>query len=290
MPMFASRTSRRARGPVSARSLNAVATLGVTAGQRIEVVARGSRPRSSSTRCVRSRPAVRRGRDGGRPVPLKQVGVEQLPDGAIPGVAASPGTAVGPARRLRVPDLPIPKDGRSGTGERGLLERALVSVREDVSRQRDDAEYLTGPRAGHDLRRPPVVPSRSMPCSPRPRPGSSPGEARPRRGQPRSTSSPQCGNGWRTPTYANAPPTSAASVGRFWRGSWVSRSRTRSWTRQGAFVVADLQPADTVGLDPTSVGDRRRARRPTSHAAIYARALGDPRCRRSRRTTAHRRR
>ena len=29
------------RGPVSARSLNAVATLGVTVGQRIEVVARG---------------------------------------------------------------------------------------------------------------------------------------------------------------------------------------------------------------------------------------------------------
>ena len=133
------------RGPVSARSLNAVAMLGATAGQRIEVVARG--PQAAlvvdAMRALADRRFDEVATEAG-PVPLKQVGEEQLPDGAIRGVAASPGARSGRRDTSRYWTFRSQRDRKAAAAERGLLERALTLVRDDVRRQRDDAEISLG--------------------------------------------------------------------------------------------------------------------------------------------------
>jgi phosphoenolpyruvate-protein phosphotransferase/dihydroxyacetone kinase phosphotransfer subunit len=266
------------RGPVSARSLNAVATLGATAGQRIEVVARG--PQAAlvveAMRALADRRFDEVATEVG-PVPLKQVGEEQLPDGAIRGIAASPGTAVGPARRLRVPDLPIRK-GSEGTApaERGLLERALASVRDDVRRQRDDAEISLGREQGaifdaHLLflqdealiapTQAGIVAGRSAAAS-------------------WSAAVDELAAVWERleDPYMRDRAADLRSVGRqvVARILGVEIPHPRLGAT-GILVAADLQPADTVGLDPgVCRGIAAAHGGPTSHAAILARALGIP--------------
>ena len=57
----------------------------------------------------------------------------------------------------------------------------------------------------------------------------------------------------------------------------------------GVVIARDLAPADTVGLDPSmALGIVTAAGGPTSHAAVLARSIGDPRRRRRRRQRAHR--
>ena len=103
-------------------------------------------------------------------------------------------------------------------------------------------------------------------------------------------SSPRCGNDWRTPTCANASPTSTASVDRSWHGSWASRSPTHGWTRRESSSRPTSSPPTRSSSIRTSAGDRRRARRADLPRGDPGARPGHPRRRRSRRTTAHRRR
>ncbi|MGZ8571266.1 MAG: dihydroxyacetone kinase phosphoryl donor subunit DhaM, partial [Actinomycetota bacterium] len=97
------------RGPVSARSLNAVATLGVTVGQSIEVVARGAQA-PDVVKALRALAERSFDEEAESAVDAEPAGREAtvLTDGVVRGVGASPGFAVAPARRFHTAQLPSP--------------------------------------------------------------------------------------------------------------------------------------------------------------------------------------
>src|SRR6266704_3346674 len=134
------------RGPVSARSLNAVATLGVTVGQRIEVEARGPQAELAidAVRALADRRFVEAPDDLAITEPTAPESAPAV-EGAIVGIPASPGIAVGPVRHLHVPELPVP-DGAAGTPEeeRSRLDAAIAAVRADITRQRAAAIVRVG--------------------------------------------------------------------------------------------------------------------------------------------------
>src|SRR4029453_10676633 len=200
---------------------------------------------------------------------------EELPDGAIRGVAASPGAAVGPARHLRVPDLPIPQ-GQEGPApaERALLERALASVRDDVRRQRDDAEISLG-REQAAIFDAHLLFLQDEPLS-------APTQAGPVAGRSAAASwsaaVDELAAVWERleDPYLRERVADLRSVGRQVLarilGVEIPHPRLHA---TGILVAADLQPADTVGLDPgVCRGIAAAHGGPTSHAAILARALG----------------
>ena len=121
-----------------------MATLGATAGQRIEVVARGPQACWSSTRCVRSPTGGSTRSWRGRPAP---------PPGwrgaasrrSHPRGSRLSGAAVGPGATPLALDPLIRGIGRPAPAERGRWsELPLTLVRDDVRRQRDDAEISLG--------------------------------------------------------------------------------------------------------------------------------------------------
>ena len=114
------------RGPADAASLNAVAMLGSTQGHRIEVTATG--PQADEALAAIGALAERDFDDrpepqaADRPVPTA-VGSDG--PGIVRGHAASPGIAIGPARRFRTPDLPIPEGTAGADVEIAALDAAL---------------------------------------------------------------------------------------------------------------------------------------------------------------------
>src|SRR5439155_15475041 len=138
------------RGPVSARSLNAVATLGVTVGQQIEVVATGPQATVAidAIRTLADRRFDEAPEDLAVPEPTIEPSTHAgapAVEGAIVGIPAAPGIAVGPVRHLHLPELPI-ADVAPGTPgeERAHLDAALEAVRADIARQRDAAIVRVG--------------------------------------------------------------------------------------------------------------------------------------------------
>jgi dihydroxyacetone kinase phosphotransfer subunit len=115
----------RGRGPVSARSLNAVATLGVVQGHEIEVVASGPQAHEA-IEAIRA--LAERGFDDvvePEPAPVAPA----VPTGGERGLPASPGVALGPARRFHVPPMEISPDleGRGPDEEaRAFADPALA--------------------------------------------------------------------------------------------------------------------------------------------------------------------
>ncbi len=105
-----------ARGPVSAKSINAVATLGARQGHEIHVTASGP-DAGAALAALRSLADAGFGdADGaGEPVPkvetpqtaLVSSGLDRASGTALQGLPASPGIALGPARLFRPPDPPI---------------------------------------------------------------------------------------------------------------------------------------------------------------------------------------
>jgi multiphosphoryl transfer protein len=136
------------QGPVSAASLNAVATLGVLRGHDILVEAAGSRAAEALA-------AIRRLADGGfgeagrteeaagagdgAPAPTAPAQVPApaaaAPGTVLHGLPASPGIAVGAARYLHAAPVVIP-DGPGGdlAAELAALERALAETAADIRR------------------------------------------------------------------------------------------------------------------------------------------------------------
>src|SRR5918994_4055790 len=137
------------RGPVSARSLNAVATLGVTKGQRVEASASGPQAREAiaALRELADRNFDERDEEE-RPelTPVGRRGVSAAVAGrTLTGLPASPGVAVGKVRLFRAPSLEV-----RDTTSRGALEdlralnEALSAARRDIERQRSTAAGRAG--------------------------------------------------------------------------------------------------------------------------------------------------
>ena len=265
------------RGPVSARSLNAVATLGVTVGQRIEVAARGPQ----ATLAIDAVRALADRRFDEAPEDLavtEPPPLESAPavEGAIVGIPASPGIAVGPVRHLHVPELSVP-DAATGTPEeqRSQLDAAIAAVRTDITRQREAAIARVG--AGEAA----IFDAHLLFLQDEALLGPA-GDGIPGRGAAAA---------WRDAVmdlatvwdelddpYLRERADDLRSVGRqvLARLLGVETPHGRL-PALGILVVGDLEPADTIGLDPASCHGIAVAHGgPTSHAAVLARALGIP--------------
>jgi len=141
------------RGPASARSLNAVATLGVRHGDEIVVRASGPQAEEALT-------AIRRLADDDFGDPHQagpQAGADALAGRSLPvaagaaslsgpppasgsvlqGLPASPGLAVGTARRLRATPVEVPREpSQDSQADWAALERALIATADDIRRAR----------------------------------------------------------------------------------------------------------------------------------------------------------
>ena len=127
------------RGPVDARSLSAVAGLTARSGHVIEVLASG--PEAESALAAIDELAADRFGDretapeaeAALPAPA-----EPTTSGEFRGVTASPGIAIGPARRLAQPDLDV-REARADDVDAELhaLDAALAAVRAEILAQRD---------------------------------------------------------------------------------------------------------------------------------------------------------
>ena len=256
------------RGPVSARSLNAVATLGVTVGQRIEVVARGPQATLAidAVRALADRRFDEDPEDLIIAEPATDPGVGRGPgeEGTIVGIPASPGIAVGPVRHLHVPELPL-ADGPAGTPEEegARLDAAIAAVRGDIARQRDAAARRVG------MGEAAIFDAHLLFLRGR-------GAARSRRGPAsrivvRRQHGPTPSRGWRppgrswtTPTSGSEPTTSEASGDRSSPNCWVSKRRTAGSGRRGSWWCATSSPPtrSRSTLRPVGASPLRTAGRP----------------------------
>ena len=272
------------RGPADAASLNGVAMLGATQGHEIEVAAIG--PQASAAlaaihalaeRGFDDRPEPNVASVAGTPADAPSLAAPDVP-GIVRGQPASPGIAIGPARRFRTPDLPIPEGpGAGADAERAAFDAALADVRDEIVRQREhvagmatddeaeifDAHLLFLKDAAL------LAPTRDA-----------------------------ITDGGRSAAQAwhDVIDRTAAQ----WDGLEDAYLRTRaadlrSVGRQvlarllglalpgpaleapGVLIARDLTPSDTVGLDPAmALGIVTAAGGPTSHAAVLARSSGIP--------------
>jgi phosphohistidine swiveling domain-containing protein/succinate dehydrogenase/fumarate reductase cytochrome b subunit len=198
--------------------------------------------------------------------------------GIVRGHPASPGIAIGPARRFRTPDLPIPEGpGTGADAERATFDTALADVRDEIVHQRehvagmataDEAEIFdahllflkddallaptndaiadggrSAARAWHDVIERTAARWDAL-----------------------------------EDEYLRARAADLRSVGRQVLARLLGLPLPGPELEAPGVVIArDLAPADTVGLDPSmALGIVTAAGGPTSHAAVLARSLGIP--------------
>ncbi|HEX5951359.1 MAG TPA: phosphoenolpyruvate--protein phosphotransferase [Actinomycetota bacterium] len=265
------------RGPVTARSLNAVATLGVGKGDEIEVLATGAE-------AERALEAVRGLADRGfdeeiaPEEPVATGPVSAAPAGALAGVATSPGVALGVARRFRPPVLEVPeREATDPAAEIRALEDALEITAEDVDAQRAAiagraGEYQAAIFDAHRLFLQDEMLLDPVRAAIRDQGRSAPAAW--------SAAVEAMAAEWEAleDEYMRARAADLRSVGlqvlAHLLGVPPPRPRLEG---PGILVAPDLTPADATGLDPAlALGIATAFGGPTSHAAILARSLGIP--------------
>lgn len=262
------------RGPASARSLNAVATLAVGHGDRIEVTASG--PEAHRAVEAIHELAERNFDEETEETPVT-VAAHASADGALVGLPASPGVAVGAARRFHAPELEVPATvGHGVDRERAALEEALDATRRDVRAQRSAIAGRAGAyRAAifdaHLL----FLEDESL-LAPT-RAGIEAGGSAARAWDDAVTA---IAGTWESipDEYQRARAADVRSVGTQVLAHLLGVEAPRpSLTEPGILLAADLAPADAAALDPsTALGLAIAFGGPTSHAAVLARSLGIP--------------
>ncbi len=120
------------KGPVTARSLNSIATLGVRRNHDINIRARG--PQASDALAalqVLANEGFGDQAGAGAPTPPKVSAVEGA---TFTGLPVSPGSATGVVRRLRRPEIEIPPEvSVDAADELAALEGAVAQVRRELS-------------------------------------------------------------------------------------------------------------------------------------------------------------
>ena len=275
------------RGPVSARSLNAVATLGATAGHALEIVARGVQA-DAAVEAVRQLAERRFDEAPEDLAPQAPRGTEPAagwdgargpqPEGVLHGLPASPGVAIGPARRFSTPEIAV-ADGPASRGneeELAALDDALAGARAEIARQRDDVAARAG-RARAAIFEAHLLflddDALLEPTRRRIREGAAAAAAWHEAVEATAV-------GWTAleDPYLRARAADLRSVGREVLARLLGVEAPRPRLREAGILVADdLAPADTAGLEPsTCLGVATASGGPTAHAAVLARALGIP--------------
>ncbi len=266
------------RGPVTARSLNAVATLGVGMGDEIEVLATG--PEAD-----RALDAVRALADRGfdeevvieEPAAVAARAAE-APAGTLAGVPTSPGVALGPARRFHPPVLQAPeRETDDPDAELRALDQALAATAADIEVQRAAVAGRAGAYQASIFDAHRLFLQDEMLLEPVRQ--AIRDERRAATGAWKGTVEAMAA-AWEglEDEYLRARAADLRSVGlqvlAHLLGVPVPRPRLEG---PGILLAPDLAPADTAGLDPTlALGIATAFGGPTSHAAILARSLGIP--------------
>lgn len=262
-------------GPVNARSLNAVATLGVRQGQELLVAARGP-DAEQGLEALKALAedgfgeAVEEPAEAGGPVPDGEV-----PTGALRGLAAAPGLALEPLRRAVTPAVADagPPAGDDPSAEWKQLQAALGAQRAEVDER---AGRLDDP-AGADILRAQALmledddllgPARSATDD-----GASASAA-----WSQAVASVVERYGALEDDYQRARASDLEDLGRRVLARLAGREpQPPTMSEPGILVAAELTPLDASGLDPEHVrGIATAGGAPTSHGAILARSLGVP--------------
>jgi multiphosphoryl transfer protein len=275
------------RGPADAASLNGVAVLGVGAGHEIEVTASG--PQAAQALAALAALAARdfdETAEAEPPEPSMPASVPGIadgtnraaPEGSLQGYPASPGVAIGPARRFQVPEMAIPVDEATDPGaETAALERAVGAAREDVARQRDLVAARAGEAQAQIFDAHLLFLRDEALLGPARRAIADEGRTAARAwhdavGHTAAT--------WDAleDDYLRARAADLRSVGAQVLAHILGRPMPGPvLTTSGVLVAPDLTPADTAGLDREQVlGIVTVHGGPTSHAAVLARSLGIP--------------
>ncbi|HZP90114.1 MAG TPA: phosphoenolpyruvate--protein phosphotransferase [Actinomycetota bacterium] len=267
------------RGPASARSLNAIATLGVLRGHEIEISASGTQA-GEALRAIEELAAERFGDEvveAAPPPPGREAPAPPV-EGAFAGHPASPGVVVAPARHTQAPEIEVPTEP-VGEPEREweALEAALEATARDIRATRAQVAARAGEQAAaifdaHAL----LLEDEDLLSSLR-RAILSEG-----RGAAAAwfETIERVAAAWRAldDPYLQARAADVQAVGRQVLAHLTGRAAgPLVVTGEGVVVAEDLTPADTAGLDPAKVrGIATALGGPTSHSAVLARSLGIP--------------
>jgi multiphosphoryl transfer protein len=269
-----------AQGPASARSLNALATLGVRQGH--EILVRASGPDAEEALSALESLAERTFDEEERvettvprgPAPPRAVPGEGA---AFTGLPAAPGVALGPVRHLRSAELQLPVHAAADPDhEWGVLEAALTRVRQDLEATRaavaarageyeaaifdahllfleDEALLGAARRAIYDQRRNAA------------------------QAWDASVTDARAAYDRLDDEYMRARADDLAGIGRQVLERLLGQAPAAVPSEPGIVVAPDLSPAQTAALEPSVVQGIATAHGgPTSHSAILARSLGLP--------------
>jgi multiphosphoryl transfer protein len=263
--------------PVSARSLNAVATLGVVAGNEIEVSASGRQAREAVDAI---RALAERGFDEGVEPAEVEEGQRRtsvtLEEGIL-GLPASPGIAVGEIRRFHVPAIEVPERQASDAAEEDQrLDAAIATARDDIEHQRVSVARRAGPYQAaifeahllflddQEL----IAPARRAIAT-----GATAEKAW-------RDAIEDMARAWERldDEYQRARAADLRSVGAQVLARLLGIDPPRPELEAAGVVVApELSPADAAALDPAvALGIVTAFGGPTSHAAVLARSIGIP--------------
>jgi phosphoenolpyruvate-protein phosphotransferase/dihydroxyacetone kinase phosphotransfer subunit len=266
-------------GPSSARSLNAVATLGVRKGHRINVSARGPQARAAVDAIVALAKENFGDRDDDVSEPLApRARAQPAPAGALRGLPAAPGIAIGPARRLQatVPDLPADSAGDPDK-EWAALRDALERVRTDIRATRRTAAARMGDDHASIFDAHLLIVDDETLLEPSRRSIVEDG-ANAARAYSDAVSAVAARYRSLEDEYQAARANDLEAVrDQVLRTLAGEEANTVAMTGPGIVVADDLTPAQTINLDASIArGIVTALGGPTSHSAILARALGIP--------------
>jgi multiphosphoryl transfer protein len=270
----------RGGGPASARSLNALATLGVRQGHEILVSASG--PAAEEALAALEALAERNFDEEAREAPAAPTQpapprAAPEPGAALTGLPAAPGIALGPVRHLRAAELHIPSHpGGEPDHEWRVLEAALARVRQDLGAARAAValragEYEAAIFDAHLL----FLEDEALVGAAR----RSIDEQGANAAQAWDAAVKEAGAAWDRleDDYLRARAEDLAAVGRQVLERLLGQAPAAVPSAPGIVVAPDLTPAQTAALEPSVVqGIATAFGGPTSHSAILARSLGLP--------------
>ncbi len=270
------------RGPASARSLNAVATLGVLHGHEIEVTARGPQA-AAAIDAIRALAADRFGDAEAEAevpaIPAPASGRARATiEGEIPGLPASPGIAVGPARHFRPPKLEVPSgQPREPKEEWAAFEQAVEDVRSEIRGTREQVAARAGEQSAAIFDAHLLFLDDEQLIGPVRADVLDHGESAARAW---NSAVERTAAAWRAlgDPYLQARAADVEAVGAQVLARLTGLGHVRPTLEgPGVLIAPDLTPADTAGLDPSVVhGIATALGGPTSHSAVLARSLGIP--------------
>jgi multiphosphoryl transfer protein len=266
-------------GPASARSLNALATLGVRQGHEILVSASGAA--AGEALAALEALAERNFDDDEREeaaVPAQPAPPRAAPEpgGALTGLPAAPGIALGPVRHLRAAELHIPSHPGEPEHEWRVLEAALARVRQDLGAARAAValragEYEAAIFDAHLL----LLEDEALVGVAR----RSIYEQKQNAAQAWDAAVREARAAWERldDDYLRARAQDVTAVGRQVLERLLGQAPAAAPSAPGIVVAPDLTPAQTAALEPSVVqGIATAFGGPTSHSAILARSLGLP--------------